>query len=75
MSYKAVPFTAKLGNKGTDMDVANQVQSIIEQNTGSGWEFVSCGNIDTVVAGTNGCFGIGAQAGTTTSVMVLIFKN
>ena len=75
MSYKAIPFQVKVGSKGTDGDVANQVQSVIDQNTNDGWEFVSCGNIDTAVAGSNGCFGIGATAATSTSVMVLIFKK
>ena len=75
MDYKVLPFSARVGNKGTLGDVANQVESCIKQEAASGWEFVSCGNVDTTIAGTNGCFGIGAQPGSTTSIMVLVFKK
>ena len=52
-----------------------QVESAISQQASSGWEFVSCCNIDTSIAGTNGCFGLGAKPATSTSVLVLIFKQ
>lgn len=75
MNYSVIPFHATVGNKGTDADAAKQVQSLIDQQASSGWEFVSCGNIDTTIAGSNGCFGFGAQAAVNTSVLVLIFKK
>lgn len=75
MNYKVIPFAAKVGNKGTFGEVAKQVESCIMQEANSGWEFVSCGNVDTVVEGSNGCFGIGAKPGGTTSIMVLVFRK
>lgn len=75
MSYKVKPFIAKVSNKGGADDVASQVQSFINQETTDGWEFVSCGNIDTVIEGSNGCFGIGATPSSSTSIMVLVFKK
>ncbi len=75
MSYKVVPFSAKVGSRGTFSDVAKQVETSIQQEVSSGWEFVSCGNVDTIVEGSNGCFGLGAKPGGTTSIMVLVFKK
>lgn len=75
MEYKVLPFIAQVSNKGNSTDVANQVSSFINQETSDGWEFVSCGNIDTQISGTNGCFGIGATPASSTSIMVLVFKR
>lgn len=75
MNYKVKPFIAKVGNKGSSADVASQVESFINQETSDGWEFVSCGNIDTQISGTSGCFGIGATPASSTSIMVLVFKK
>jgi len=47
MNYKVKPFIAQVSSKGSTTDVANQVNSFIDQETSDGWEFVSCGNIDT----------------------------
>jgi hypothetical protein len=75
MNYKVKPFIAKISKGGSSSDAANQVESFINQETNDGWEFVSCGNIDTQIAGTDGCFGIGAKPGSSTSVLVLVFKK
>lgn len=75
MNYKVKPFIAKLSSKGSAADVASQVESFISQEASDGWEFVSCGNIDTQISGSNGCFGIGATPGSSTSIMVLVFKK
>ena len=75
MSYKVKPFIAKISKNGTASDAASQVESFIQQETSDGWEFVSCGNIDTQIAGNSGCFGIGATPATSTSTMVLVFKK
>jgi hypothetical protein len=75
MSYKVKPFIAKVSNKGNADDVASQVQSYVNQEIADGWEFISCGNIDTVIEGSSGCFGIGATPASSTSIMVLVFKK
>jgi hypothetical protein len=75
MNYKVKPFIAKVASKGSADDVAYQVQSFIEKETTDGWEFVSCGNIDTHIAGSNGCFGFGSTPSSLTSVMVIVFKK
>jgi len=75
MDTKVIPFTASMQSNGTSNDVAKQIESLIKQQNDAGWEFVSCGNIDTTIAGSNGCFGVGAKPATNTSVMVLVFKK
>lgn len=75
MDYKTIPFAASVSGKGTNADVAKQVQNVIAQEAAGGWEFVSCGNIDTTIEGSAGCFGIGAKPSVNTSVLVLIFKK
>jgi hypothetical protein len=75
MEYKVKPFVAQVSSSGTSSVVAEQVASFIQQEAVDGWEFVSCGNIDTTIAGSGGCFGIGAKPSTSTSIMVLIFKK
>jgi len=75
MEYKVRPFTASISGKGTSTGVAGQVENFINSECSGGWEFVSCGNIDTIISGSSGCFGIGAKAPTSTSVLVLVFKK
>lgn len=75
MNYKVKPFIAKVSNSANSTDVATQVESFINQETSDGWEFVSCGNIDTQISGSSGCFGIGATAASSASIMVLVFKK
>jgi hypothetical protein len=75
MEYKVVPFSVKIGNNDTTAHVASQVQNVIHQETVNGWDFVSCGNIDTQIEATAGCFGIGAKPASSTSIMVLVFKK
>lgn len=71
MNYKVKPFIAKVSNSANSTDVATQVESFINQETSDGW----CGNIDTQISGSSGCFGIGATATSSTSIMVLVFKK
>ena len=75
MEYKVKPFISQVSSGGSSAEVANQVSSLINEETSEGWEFVSCGNIDTQIEGTSGCFGIGATPASSTSIMVLVFKK
>lgn len=75
MEYKVKPFSVKVSNDGNASQVAGQVATFIIEETSDGWEFVSCGNIDTQIEGSSGCFGIGAKPASSTSIMVLVFKK
>lgn len=75
MEYKVVPFNANLQQDDAVETSAYQLQILITKYQSEGWEFVSMGNIETNVAGTNGCLGIGAKPGYTSSVAVVVFKR
>jgi ribulose bisphosphate carboxylase small subunit len=75
MTYKVVPFTAKITRADSSTTVAQQVQEIIDHGVAQGYEYVRMEGIETNVAPTQGCFGFGAQPGYTTSYQMLIFKK
>lgn len=75
MEYKVVPFSVSVSSNENAGSVAGQVASLIQSESNQGWTFVSCGNIDTQIQATSGCFGIGAKPASQTSVMVLVFKK
>ena len=61
MEYKVVPFIAKIDKGQGAEDAANQLQELINNNSGKDWEYVRMETIDIVVhdPGTKGCFGLG----------------
>ena len=75
MDYKVVPFNANLKQDEAANVAVNQLQRLIDQELADGYEFVSMGSIETSVAPTNGCLGIGAKPGYSTSIAVAIFKK
>lgn len=75
MQFKIVPFTAQITKDDTSATVATQMQSIIDSTVSQGWEYLRMDSVQTNVAGSNGCFGIGAQPGFTTTFNVLVFRK
>jgi hypothetical protein len=75
MEFKVVPFTAQIKQNDSSATVASQMQSIIDKHSSEGWEYVRMDSIQTSVAGTSGCFGLGAQPGFTTVFNVLVFRK
>lgn len=75
MEYKVLPFNANLNQKDASQVAVNQLQSLIDNELANGFEFVSMGSIETSVAPTSGCLGIGAKPGYNTSVAVAVFKK
>jgi hypothetical protein len=75
MNYKVVPFVAKITQNETTAAVAGQLQSIINQYAAEGWEYVRLENVETSVAGTGGCFGIGAKPAFNTTFSMVVFKQ
>lgn len=75
MNYKAVSFSAVIGSNGNSADIGKQVESAIQKEGVEGWDVVSCENIHTVVAGTNGCFGFGATPSSSTSIILIVFRK
>ena len=75
MTYRVVPFQAKITEKGGAGDVATQLQSTIASETASGWEYLRLERVETFVAGTMGCFGLGARPGHFASYHVAVFRK
>jgi hypothetical protein len=74
-SYKVVPFTAQITRNDTTSTVASQMQIIIDDHVADGWEYLQTDSVPTSVAGTNGCFGLGAQPAFSTTYNVMVFKK
>jgi hypothetical protein len=47
--YKVVPFIGKLKSGESAEIAAQQLQSVISQNTSNGWEFVQLGDVNIEV--------------------------
>jgi hypothetical protein len=75
MEFKVVPFVAKITQKDSTGQVAEQLQTVINSYSSQGWDYVRMENVETYVDGTNGCFGFGAKPGYVTSYTVLVFKK
>jgi hypothetical protein len=75
MQYKVIPFTANVGRNSNTDNVATQLQNAIESIAKDGWKYEQMESVETQVAGSKGCFGIGVQEGTVTSIKVLVFSK
>lgn len=73
--YKVIPFQARISNTGSGQELATGLQQIINQEASGGWSFVQIQELTTSIAGSAGCFGLGATPGTTTYMSVLIFQK
>lgn len=58
MEYKVVPFTANITRKDTTATVASQLQTMIQEQAASGWEYVRLESVETNIAPELGCFGV-----------------
>jgi hypothetical protein len=76
MEYKVVPFVASIDRKiGNSNHVAQQLETIIKDHAKSDWIYVGLESVTTFVQPNPGCFGLGAQAGYTTSNQMVVFKK
>lgn len=75
MEFLVVPFVAQITQKDTTNHVALQLQRVINEHSAKGWEYVRMESVETLVEGTNGCFGIGAKPSYTTACTMLVFKK
>lgn len=76
MEYKVVPFVASIDpKKGTSEDVAKQLENLVKTYTTQGWEYVRLEGVSTFVHPENGCFGLAAKPGYTTTRQMIVFKK
>ncbi len=76
MSTKVIPFSPMIkGRRQNANDVANSLENIISQYSVDGWEFYNFYTMETMVAGSSGCFGIGATPSTMINLGFVVFKK
>jgi hypothetical protein len=75
MQYKVVPFVAALSQDDGASVAANQLESLTNELAQEGWEYVSLEQVETYIAGSDGCFGFGSTPGKTTSVSMAVFRK
>ena len=75
MQYKVVPFVANVSNTQGASAAASQLENLIASHTADGWEYMRLENVETSIAGSSGCFGIGATPGMNTSYSMVIFRK
>ena len=75
-NYQVVPFVAKVGSAEGSQAAAQQLQSLISQMSNDGWEYVRLETVQTVIAGSNGCFGLfGVTPAQVTTFAMAVFKK
>ena len=75
MEIKVVPFNASISQSGKTSDIAIQLQNLIDEYSVDGWEYLRLESVETFVAPSSGCFGIGAQPGYNKVFNMAIFKK
>jgi hypothetical protein len=75
MQYRVIPFTANIANNEGAGAAATQLQALIAQNATEGWEYVRLEQVETHIAGTSGCFGLGAVPPRMLSVSMAVFRR
>jgi len=75
MTHRVVPFAATIASTDGAAAAANQLQTLIDREAADGWEYVRLEQLDTFVAGSAGCFGIGATPGRSTSLSMAVFRR
>lgn len=74
MRYKVIAFRANITSSGGASDVATQLATLISSEATGGWEYMRLETVETLVVGSNGCFGLGATPSLMTSHSVAVFR-
>jgi hypothetical protein len=75
MQYRVIPFSANIASNEGAGAAAGQLQSMIASLAAEGWEYVRLEQVETHIAGTAGCFGLGATPSFTRSVSMAVFRQ
>jgi hypothetical protein len=73
--YKVVPFKSYVTHNGNPGQISDELQNIINSEAGNGWIFVQLQELNTVRAGSNGCFGFGGKDAEHLTMAVLVFRQ
>jgi hypothetical protein len=75
MKYKVIPFVPSVANKSTSELAAKQLEAIINEMSQEGWNYVRVENITTLIAGTNGCFGLFGSPPQISTKQLIVFAQ
>lgn len=73
--YRVVPFVASVGNTEGSQQAAAQLEALVRSWSEHGWEYVRLESVETFIAGSEGCFGLGATPGRLVSYSMAVFKQ
>lgn len=73
--YRVIPFVASIGTGEGSTQAANQLEALIRSWAEQGWEYVRLESVETYIAGTQGCFGLGATPARLVSYSMAVFKQ
>lgn len=73
--YKVLPFVASIGTQEGSQQAAAQLEGLIQSHAQAGWEYVRLESVETFVAGTQGCFGLGATPAMVRSYSMVVFRK
>lgn len=75
MEYRVVPFSANIRSSEGASAASSQLQNLIDSHTSESWEYVRLEQVETNIAGSSGCFGLGATPSQTISVSMAVFRR
>lgn len=74
-TYRVVPFVASVGTNEGSQQAAAQLETLIKGFTDSGWEYVRLESVETYIAGSAGCLGLGATPARIVSYSMAVFRQ
>jgi hypothetical protein len=75
MQYIVVPFDPGTVRDSAAPAAAAKLQALITAQAAQGWEFVELSNYSTIVPGSPGCFGMGAEPAFPKTVSMAVFRK
>jgi len=75
MAYKVVSISPQMGRNESPIKLAQEMEGVISKYHAEGWEYMQVETLETWIAGTNGCFGFGAQPGFNMTMHFMVFKK
>ena len=75
MEYKVVPFKPNLEHGQSSAEAAAQVQSILNEHSNNGWQFLQIANVQTYIGGLTVGFDHVVEPGHETNFQMLLFKK
>lgn len=73
MEYRAVAFDPVVTRNGGAGGAARDLGALITQQSAEGWEYLGLDNHSSVIAGSEGCFGIGATSPFPVTISIAVF--